>query len=202
MNRLARHATRLGLLGLLMSPPSLQASAGMLPIDDFARSSGPASQALSNFGTSWRVVTDTVMGGASSAGMDFTTLAERRCLRLAGTVSLENNGGFVQASLDLAADGGSFDASQYAGIELDVYGNGESYNLHLRTADTWIVWQSYRASFQAPPGWRTLRLPFGGFEAYRTRAPLDLRQLKRIGLVAIGREMQADLCLGRIAFYR
>lgn len=202
MNRLARHATRLGLLALMMSPPSLQASAGMLPIDDFARSSGPASQALSNFGTSWRVVTDTVMGGASSAGMDFTTLAERRCLRLAGTVSLENNGGFVQASLDLAADGGSFDASRYAGIELDVYGNGESYNVHLRTADTWIVWQSYRAAFQAPPGWRTLRLPFGRFEAYRTGAPLDLRQLKRIGLVAIGREMQADLCLGRIAFYR
>jgi hypothetical protein len=182
------------LAGLAMT--ALPASASMI-IDD--RASGDARSTL---GTSWRVVTDNVMGGLSSAGLAFTRLADRPCLRLTGTVSLENNGGFVQASLDLAADGGSFDASPYAGIELDVYGNNASYNLHLRTADTWIVWQSYRAAFNAVPGWRTLRLPFDRFEPYRISAPLDVRQLKRIGLVAIGREMQADLCLGRIAFYR
>lgn len=192
--RLPASAPALLLAGLALT--AMPASASFL-IDD--RASGDARSTL---GTPWRAVTDNVMGGVSSASMSFTTVADRRCLRLTGTVSLENNGGFVQASLDLAADNGSFDASQYAGIELDVYGNDESYNVHLRTADTWIVWQSYRASFQAAPGWRTLRLPFSRFEPYRTGAPLDLRQLKRIGLVAIGRAMQADLCLGRIAFYR
>lgn len=202
MSRLARHASRLGLLGLLMSPTLVPASTGTLLIDDFGFGKDTPNQNLSRLGTPWRVVTDKVMGGVSSAGMMFTRIAERPCLRLTGTVSLENNGGFVQASLDLAADGGSFDASPYAGIELDVYGNNESYNLHLRTADTWIVWQSYRAAFDAAPAWRTLRLPFSRFEPYRTGAPLDVHRLKRIGLVAIGREMQADLCLGRIAFYR
>lgn len=184
----------LALASLFMT--TLPAAAPLL-VDD--RSSGDARSAL---GTSWRLVTDQVMGGVSSARLQFSSAAGRPCLKLVGAVSLENNGGFVQASLDLLPDGQPFAAGQYAGIELDVYGNGESYNVHLRTADTWIVWQSYRASFAAPPQWRTVRLPFSAFEAYRTGAPLDLKTLKRIGLVAIGREMQADLCLGRMALYR
>jgi hypothetical protein len=115
-------------------------------------------------------------------------------------VSLENNGGFVQAALDLSLDG-VLDARGFAGIELDVRGNGETYNLHLRTADTRIVWQSYRASFRAGPGWERVRLPFGGFEPYRIDCPLDLSTLRRLGLVAIGREMSADLCVARVTFY-
>jgi hypothetical protein len=182
------------LAGIMLS--GLPARADFL-VDD--RASGDARSAL---GTSWRLVSDTVMGGVSRGSMQFATVAGRPCLRLAGTVSLENSGGFVQVSLDLARDGNDFDAGGYAGIELDVYGNGESYNLHLRTADNWLVWQSYRSAFRADPGWRTVRLPFSGFAPYRTSAPLDLKKLKRIGLVAIGREMQADLCLGRMALYR
>ena len=184
----------LAFAGLLVM--SMPARAGLL-VDD--RTSGDARSAL---GTSWRLVTDTVMGGVSRAGMQFATVANRPCLRLTGAVSLENNGGFVQVNLDLARDGGEFDASGYAGIELDVYGNGEPYNVHLRTADNWIVWQSYRAGFTAGPAWQTVRLPFSTFTPYRTSTPLDLKMLRRIGLVAIGREMQADLCLGRMALYR
>jgi hypothetical protein len=120
---------------------------------------------------------------------------------LHGEVSLANNGGFVQASLDLGAEG-CLDAGAFGGFELDVFGNGESYNLHLRTADTRIVWQSYRASFVAPPQWQTVRLPFSGFQAYRIDAPLDLRCLRRIGVVAIGRAFSARVCVGRVALYR
>ena len=71
-------------------------------------------------------------------------------MRLTGEVSLLNNGGFVQASLGLDKTG-LLDAYGYTGIEIEVYGNNENYNLHLRSADTRIVWQSYRAGFQAPP---------------------------------------------------
>lgn len=94
------------------------------------------------------------------------------------------------------------DASGYLGFEIEVYGNGEQYNLHLRTADTVIVWQSYRASFEALPRWQTVRLPFTAFQAHRIDVSLDLRCLKRIGLVAIGREFTADLCVGRVSLYR
>lgn len=184
----------LALAGLLVMTMPSHAE---LVVDD--RASGDARSTL---GTSWRLVTDIVMGGVSRADMRFATVAGRPCLHLSGMVSLDNNGGFVQVNLDLARDGRDLDASTYAGILLDVYGNSEPYNVHLRTADNWLVWQSYRAGFTAPPVWQTVRLPFSGFTPYRTSTTLDLKKLKRIGLVAIGREMQADLCLGRIALYR
>ena len=57
---------------------------------------------------------------------------------------------------------------------IDVYGNDETYNLHLRTADLWLPWQSYRATFQAPASWQTVQLPFVEFSPYKTSKALDL----------------------------
>lgn len=152
-------------------------------------------------GTRWQLLTDTVMGGVSRGRLDPVVVEGRACLRLTGEVSLENGGGFVQAALDLAPDGW-LDARGYQGIELEVFGNGEDYNLHLRTADTRVVWQSYRATFGTEPRWQRVRVPFAGFAPYRIDRPLDLGKLRRIGVVAIGREMRADLCIGRIGLYR
>ena len=149
----------------------------------------------------WRLVTDGVMGGLSSGRLAPDRVGGRPCVRLQGDVRVENNGGFVQAALALSGTAAS-DASGFAGVLLDVHGNGEVYNLHLRTGDVRLPWQSYRASFEAHPGWQTIRLPFTGFEAHRIAAPLDLRQLERLGVVAIGRPFRADLCVGRVALYR
>jgi len=181
---------------LALHSPSAMSSDTPLIIDD--RRSGKLD---ANIGTRWRLMTDTVMGGVSSGRLDPAVVAGRSCLRLTGEVSLENSGGFVQASLDLDPDG-TLDARGYRGIELEVYGNDQDYNLHLRTADTRIVWQSYRAGFHAGPEWRTLRLPFSDFKPYRISQPLDLQTLRRLGVVAIGREMRADVCIGRVALYR
>lgn len=176
--------------------PTAMSSEALLIIDD-RRSDGLRA----SLGTDWRVMTDAVMGGVSNGRVDPDVVAGRPCLRLTGEVSLENSGGFVQASLDLDPSG-PLDAGGYRGIELDVYGNDESYNLHLRTADTRIVWQSYRAGFHAGPQWQTVRLAFANFQPYRIDQPLDLKTLRRLGLVAIGREMRADLCVARIGLYR
>ncbi|MDH3314991.1 MAG: CIA30 family protein, partial [Gammaproteobacteria bacterium] len=89
----------------------------------------------------------------------------------------------------------------FTGLRLLVYGNGERYSVHLRTADIVRPWQSYRAHFEAPPEWREIRLPFADFKPYRLEAPLDLTRLRRIGVVAIGRAFFADLRLGEIGFY-
>jgi len=148
----------------------------------------------------WRVFTDTVMGGVSSGELIATTVEGVSCLRLSGQVSLENKGGFVQASLDLG-EAWLFDASAYRGIEFEVCGNGEIYNLHLRTDDTRIVWQSYRASFGTEKNWHTVRLAFDDFEPYRTDIPLDRSRLRRLGVVAIGKAMQADICFASVKFY-
>ncbi|OIR10807.1 complex I intermediate-associated protein 30 (CIA30) [mine drainage metagenome] len=155
---------------------------------------------LANNGCPWRAISDTVMGGTSSAQLVPAEVDGRTCLRLTGEVSLENNGGFVQASLDLS-DKGLLDASKFSGIELDVLGNNEIYNLHLRTDDTKIVWQSYRASFNTTRNWQTIRIPFDGFIPHRIDVPLDTSRLRRLGVVAIGRTMQADICISRLALY-
>jgi hypothetical protein len=152
-------------------------------------------------GTCWRGITDIVMGGKSSAGLVPAVVEGRHCLRLTGAVSLENNGGFVQASLDFC-EAGLLDASIYSGIEIEIFGNSEMYNLHLRTADTNIVWQSYRASFHAKPVWQNIRIPFESFQKYRIDEPLDKSRLRRLGVVAIGRVMQADVCIASVSLYR
>lgn len=186
-----------GLLLLLLGAADARAQSADLLIDDFA-----ASDLTSRFGTRWRGVSDRVMGGISEASVARDRIEGRACLRLTGDVRLENEGGFIQATLDLAPDGGNFDASGYLGLRLLVRGNGERYSLHLRTPDNVRPWQSYRAQFTAGPAWETVELPFVSFLPYRLEAPLDVTRLRRLGLVAIGRAFQADLAVAEIGFYR
>ncbi len=183
----------LGILGVLnpcMSEETLQI------IDE--RNTGDYRAAL---GTEWRLVTDGVMGGVSSGKLVLDVKEGKHCLRLSGKVSLDNNGGFIQAALPLPP-AGDFDASGFSGLLIDIYGNNQSYNIHLRTSDLWLPWQAYRQSFTAGTGWNTYRFAFVGFEAYRTETQLNTKKLKRIGVIAIGREFDADICIGRMAFYR
>jgi hypothetical protein len=153
-------------------------------------------------GTRWELIADRVMGGVSSGELTREHVGGRAALRMRGDVSLENNGGFVQIALDLAPGGGVVDARGWTGIEIDVFGNDERYNLHLRTADVVRPWQSYRAEFIAGPEWRTIRLPFATFEPHRIDAPLDPARLRRLGIVAIGRAFTADVAIGRLQFCR
>lgn len=155
----------------------------------------------SRLGTTWRVVTDTVMGGLSDASVRHTDVADRACLELTGTVRLDNGGGFVQAALDLGGSGGGFDASAFTGITLEVQGNGEHYNLHLRTPACVRPWQSYRSGFVGGAAWSRVCLPFDDFVAHRVDGTLDTTALRRLGVVAIGRAFQARVRLGLVAFY-
>ncbi len=146
-----------------------------------------------------RLVTDGVMGGVSQGELRLTERAGRSCLQLSGGVSTENNGGFIQLTVSLDALGIAVD---YDGVRIDVLGNGETYNLHLRTVDLRLPWQSYRAGFVAGRQWRRVDLPFDVFKPHRTDASLRIGGIKRIGVVAIGRDFEADICIGRMAFYR
>lgn len=166
-------------------------------IDDLGRS--PEGGAC---GSPWRLFTDQVMGGVSTGTIVRDVVSGRAAIRMRGDVSLENNGGFVQIARDLSPDGDVVDASLWRGIELDVFGNGEMYGVHLRTEATTRPWQSYRQTFTATPEWRTIELPFDRFVAHRVDAALDIHRLRRIGLVAIGREFAADLALAGIRFMR
>ena len=169
-------------------------------IDD--RSSGDFR---SNSGVKWRLISDQVMGGLSSGQLMLDNYKGKNCLRMRGDVTTENNGGFLQMALslsDLPRSGhDTFDASAYSGVELEVSGNNENYNIHLRTSGLWFPWQSYRSSFTTSDNWQALRIPFASLQPYKTTRAFSQNKLIRIGLVAIGREFKADLCLARIRFY-
>jgi len=163
-----------------------------------------SSSLISTFGAKWRLVTDDVMGGLSSGKLELDKANGKSCLRMTGDVSTENNGGFIQIALPLTnshLDDKPFDASAYSGIDIEVLGNNEIYNLHFRTDDLWFPWQSYRYSFKATPDWQTYRIPFAELESYKTTNDFAKDQIIRIGLVAIGRNFQANLCLASIKFY-
>ncbi|MDE2294919.1 MAG: CIA30 family protein [Gammaproteobacteria bacterium] len=168
-------------------------------IDDLSR-----EPPLATVGSSWRLITDQVMGGVSVGTMRRETIAGRTAIRVQGEVRLENGGGFLQIALDLSPTDGLVDASAWHGIELDVFGNdprgNEEYAVHLRTDASIRPWQSYRQCFTASAAWRTVQLPFDRFVAHRTEAALDTRRLRRIGVVAIGRAFSPDLALGGLRF--
>ena len=156
---------------------------------------------MSSVGTKWRGFSDRVMGGISEETVSLEETQGRRCIRLSGDVKLDNNGGFIQMALDLSPEG-FLDASKYTGLRLLVRGNGETYGIHLRTMDTKLPWQSYRARFAAEDHWHEIHLPFTDFAPYRLKAPLDTSHLRRLGVVAIGRAFNADVCVAEIGLYR
>lgn len=164
-------------------------------IDDFSD-----HKLISKLGTQWRGVSDKVMGGISDFSIGQQVVNNRTYMQLAGDVSLENNGGFIQAALDLEVSKKTFDASNFSGIRLTAQGNGEQYSVHLRTPDNVNSWQSYRAHFTTDSDWKTIDLPFTVFAPYRLDTPLDVSRLRRIGIVAIGRAFHADIALAEISF--
>jgi len=166
-------------------------------IDDFSN-----EKEISALGTEWRLFTDRVMGGVSDATFSIETIEGRRCLHVRGRVSLKNNGGFIQVALPLTRDNRQFDASRFKGIRVWARGNGKTYHIHLRTSQTRLPWQYYSAAFAAGNTWQVIELPFEWFKPENLKAQIDVRDLERIAIVAIGEEMDADVYISRLEFYR
>lgn len=184
------------ILGSEAKEAAMQREPALL-IDDFSLPGG-----ISAVGTRWRFFSDRVMGGISDGASGIETIEGRRCLRLRGRVSLENNGGFIQVALPLLRGGRPLDASGFKGVRAWVRGNGNIYHLHLRTTQTMRPWQYFSAAFEASAGWQPVDLPFERFQPENLRERLDHRGLVRIAVVAIGKEFAADVAVSRLEFYR
>ncbi|MFK7869452.1 MAG: CIA30 family protein [Roseobacter sp.] len=152
-----------------------------------------------NLQPDWEYVSDGVMGGVSRGALSVEDVAGRRAARLTGTVSLDNNGGFLQMAFDLAG-GAVFDASAYRGIAMDVFGNDAEYEVRLRTDALSRPWQSFRARIQARAEWHRVVVPFEAFEPNKTDASFDPAGLRRIGVLAYGREFEVDIAIAQIGF--
>ena len=166
-------------------------------IDDFSK---PEKNTI--FGTRWQLITDQVMGGVSSGKIQFLPVEQRFCMHMTGSVSLKNNGGFIQARLNFAPRNKSFNAQSFEGIKLRVKGNRQSYALHLRTKDARLPWQYYQAAFTVDPKWQEIKIPFKEFKPVSLKKPLDAKHIKSIAVGAIKKEMQADIWIDEVSFYK
>lgn len=153
-------------------------------------------------GVVWHGFSDRVMGGVSDATLSHDAVGGAHGLRLTGHVTRDHGGGFVQMAADLGGTGRALDASSYAGVEALIFGNGEDYNIHIRTADCSWYDESYRATVHAGPQWQRIRIRWDAFEPHGVHLPLDPSHLRRIGLLGWMREFDADLALGELSLFR
>ena len=130
----------------------------------------------------WRVINDGVMGGLSQSGI---TLTDEGTGLFTGELSLENNGGFASIRTRV----GPFDLSESAGIEINVKGDGRTYQLRLRTDDR-LDGLTYRVLFRTRADkWFSVRIPFQDFEpSFRGEViddapPLDPARIHQIGFL-------------------
>lgn len=146
----------------------------------------------------WTFLADTVMGGVSKGQAEVITETETY-LRLTGTVSTANNGGFIQVRQKLSEP----PAQQRTGVRLVVRGNGETYYVHLRSRSTRLPWQYYQAPFETIADWTEVQLPFEAFEASGRlmRGSPGVDTIKSVGIVAFGKDHEALVEVREVGFY-
>ena len=150
----------------------------------------------------WQFYTDRVMGGVSVGGASVRLGSEGPYVRLEGSVSTANNGGFIQIRRSVSER--SKDAK---GFLLKVRGNGENYFIHVNTNETIFLPQQYRfyyqASFPTSKNWSEVKIPFSKFKRSSTQISkyFNGKNLKTIGLLAYGRNHNALLEIKYLSFY-
>lgn len=186
-----------GNTGAQSNPPVAEKPPDTILVDDFS-----PQGTNKKLGAQWEFVSDRVVGGISAGKIEFVEQEGRSCLHLVGSVSLANNGGFIEARVPLGSQRGNFDARQFSGVKLSVKGNEQPYAVHLRTNDTRLARQFYEASFATDGTWQEIEIPFVRFRPNSVARPLNLRTLKSVALVAAGREFSAEIFVDEISFYR
>ena len=160
----------------------------------FSMSSNASAKNLV-YENNWAYLADTVMGGVSQGGAEFSAGA----LRLTGQVSTKNNGGFIQVRTRIDPT----ETVGKSGIKIKVKGNEDVYYLHVRNASARLPWQYYTASFQTSKKWKEIKISFDEFEKSATLMPRKLKpeSIKTIGIVAYGKDHDADVSIANLEFY-
>jgi hypothetical protein len=184
-------------LAILSGHSFAEDSPTTLLLEDFSSGNGASS-----YGTKWKFYSDQVMGGVSEGKASTIKTDQGEGMRLEGTVKLENNGGFIQIALPLKKGWSALDASRYEGIRIRIKGNGETYGVHIRTNQTILPWRYFSAEFETTREWQTIEIPFKDFAPDKGKAKLNRKKLKRIGIVAAFKEMEAKLDIARVELYQ
>lgn len=162
---------------------------GLLFVLALFASHTPPADLEYNFGSAagktndWRVVTDTVMGGLTSASLNYTDNA----LVLSGVLSLKNYGGFAAVRSRF----GSFDLSNYKGVTITYKQTKQRFAFTLDRSQNWTQ-PNYRAALSKSETseWIEETLYFADFKEYqigeatgRSLMPSQLSSIIRLGFI-------------------
>jgi len=137
--------------------------AGLLALTGGVIESRASEKVLYNFegreqAAEWGALNDNVMGGVSKGGARF---GGNGTMLFAGTLSLENRGGFSS----IRTGRKRVDLSAYDALAARVRGDGRTYWMTVNT-NARIPAGSYRVTFRTEPGkWQVIRAPFSRFRA-------------------------------------
>ncbi|MBE0359660.1 MULTISPECIES: CIA30 family protein [Pseudoalteromonas] len=133
----------------------------------------------------WYVVNDSVMGGMSNSQVVQT----QDSLVFTGNVSLDNNGGFASIRTELNTQ-----SQNTKGITLRVKGDGQTYQLRLRTTD-YLDGAAYTHSFKTVKNeWVNINfIPSDFTLTFRGRVldqqpTIDFNDIKQLGFMIAGKQ--------------
>jgi hypothetical protein len=150
----------------------------------------------------WESFADKVMGGKSELTPSALIDGEGgKALLLAGRV-ITKGGGFIQGRLKYGDE--LFDASSWAGIEIEVDSPAEGwYFVFLRTKDNFFPWSYYGTSFQPAPSRTTIRIPWSASKAESTmKKSVRTQLLSSVALVAAFTDFNACLRIYSVRFHK
>ncbi|AQQ01736.1 CIA30 family protein [Pseudoalteromonas aliena] len=133
----------------------------------------------------WYIVNDSVMGGISNSQVVQT----QDSLVFTGNVSLDNNGGFASIRTELNTQ-----SQNTKGIMLRVKGDGQTYQLRLRTTD-YLDGAAYTHSFKTVKNeWLNINfIPSDFTLSFRGRVldqqpTIDFNDIKQLGFMIAGKQ--------------
>ena len=143
-----------------------------------------------NSSKKWEFVSDKVMGGISEGKFEILKDKKNNFLRLSGSVSTENNGGFIQIKSNFDIDEDNFN-----GIRIKARGLPSEYFVHIRTSFLLLPWQYYSGKFVVSDVWEDHEILFKDFEKSNFYQPslFSSSDIKSIGFVAFGKNFEAQL---------
>ena len=146
----------------------------------------------------WHFITDQVMGGTSTGTYNYEKINNDYVVKITGNVSTKNNGGFIQIRRNL----NNVNLTNAKNLEVIAKGNNEKYFVHLRTTFTLLPWQYYQNSFIVKKDFKNFILPIRNFTKSGFLLPdqINPKNIKSIGIVAFGKDYNADLTVKKISF--
>jgi len=145
--------------------------------------------------STWRPVTDQVMGGVSNLEISH----KDGVFTMTGEVSTENNGGFVRLSNRIDINNNDF-----KGIKFKARGNNESYEVHVTLKGLKMPpWSYFSKSFDVTGEWREYKINFNDLKASAgfSAASMKARNIRDISIAGYGRDFTVDLKIKDISLF-